>query len=307
MNNYYYIRKNKARRDIVYALIISILIHILLLVLVLINPDLLNLQSRKLKKPDKDYIEITEFPVPKDKETEPPKKTTLLAERSHKAKKESAPDKTTRLSKKSSARPVTPKKPSPPKKPPEPKETVKVEKEEVKVNKEVLRDHKLSSLPQQKWLRKKKSDEELKKKIEELAKSSPRDLPSPSQSTLPPMVGARNVPKTEDTVDLNTTEFKYYSYFLGLKKQIEGVWHYPRDAALRGEHGRLNLIFTISSNGDLEGIQIVHSSGYASLDNEALRAIKVASPFHPFPKSWGKLEKLNVKATFEYTYRQFLR
>ena len=120
-------------------------------------------------------------------------------------------------------------------------------------------------------------------------------------------MGARNVPKTEDTVDLNTTEFKYYSYFLGLKRKIEGVWRYPKAAAQRGEHGSLNLIFTIKSNGDLEGIQIVSSTGFQSLDGEALRAIRVAAPFNPFPKSWEGLEKLNVKATFEYTYRNFLR
>ena len=132
-------------------------------------------------------------------------------------------------------------------------------------------------------------------------------MPSTFSQSQPPQVGARNVPRTEDTVDLNTTQFKYYSYFLSLKKQIEGVWHYPQDAARRGEHGSLNLIFTIKSNGDLAGIQIVSSSGFKALDGEALRAIKVAAPFHPFPKSWQGLEKLNVKATFEYTYRNFLR
>ncbi|MGI9553321.1 MAG: energy transducer TonB, partial [Thermodesulfobacteriota bacterium] len=185
----------------------------------------------------------------------------------------------------------------------------KPEKKPEKVNKEILRDHKLSSLPQQKWLKDKtqKPKKDLKEIGKELAQSTPGQVPSPFQSNLPPKIGAKHVQNKEDTVDLNTTQFKYYSYFLGLKKQIEGVWHYPRDAALRGEHGSLNLIFTIASNGYLEDVKIVHSSGFVSLDKEAVRAIRVASPYHPFPKSWAGLERLNVKATFEYTYRNFIR
>ena len=308
MNRYYYKRKNRLKRDILLSLLISVFIHLLLVVLLFFNPDLLNLQAKKEKKPEKDYIEITEFPIPKEKEPEPPKESKLLAERDHKAKKESTRDKTTRLSKKSVSKPNVPKKTSAAKKP-EKQPKKKPEKKPEKINKEVLRDHKLSSLPQQKWLRDKTKEpkKDLNEIGKQLAQSTPGQIPSPYQSNLPPKLGARHVENKEDTVDLNTTQFKYFSYFLGLKKQIEGVWHYPRDAALRGEHGSLNLIFTISSNGYLEDVKIVHSSGYTSLDNEAIRAIRVASPYHPFPKSWGGLERLNVKATFEYTYRNFIR
>jgi len=306
----YYKKRNRRRNDILYAFLFAIILHLIFFLLIFFNPDLLNLQSKKPPpKEEKDYIEITEYI---DKETEPPEKSKLLAEKSHKAVKESAPDKTTRLTK-----PPSPK-PSPAKKPAKPKEHKKVAKKEpekkkpvkekIKSNNEVLRDHKLAKLPKQKWLRDKiKPDKDLNEIGRELVKSNPAEFPSPYSSTQPSKVGARNVPRTEDTVDLNTTEFKYYSYFLGLKRQIEGVWHYPKDAAQRGEHGNLNLIFTIKSNGDLDGIQIVSSTGFRALDSEALRAIKVAAPFHPFPKSWQGLEKLNVRATFEYTYRNFLR
>ena len=317
MSNIYYTPRKRKRKDILYAFLIAILLHLMFFLVIFLNPDLLNLQAKKEPpKDDKDYIEITEFPV-KDKETEPPEKSKLLAEKSHKAEKESAPDKTTRLTKPPSPKPSpAQKKPQtkkakevakkePEKKQPEIKEP---EKEKLKTNNEVLREHKLSKLPKQKWLRdKKEKPKDLNEIGKELVKSTPAEFPSPYSSSLPPKVGARHVQNKEETVDLNTTEFKYYSYFLGLKRQIEGVWHYPRDAALRGEHGSLNLIFTIKANGDLAGIKIVSSSGFTSLDGEALRAIRVAAPFHPFPKSWDGLEKLNVKATFEYTYRNFLR
>lgn len=67
------------------------------------------------------------------------------------------------------------------------------------------------------------------------------------------------------------------------------------------------LVFTIKRNGDLENIQLLNSSGYARLDNEAIRAIRSASPYSPFPEGWGALERLNIKATFIYQFGGFIR
>ena len=116
----------------------------------------------------------------------------------------------------------------------------------------------------------------------------------------PSFKGSRNLPK-EDTVDWNTTEYKYLSYFLKLKRQIDGVWNYPKVSKINREQGELLLIFTISSNGKLEDVKLLETSGYPRLDNEALRAIRVAAPYIPFPKVW-KLERLNIKAGFIYRF-----
>lgn len=153
--------------------------------------------------------------------------------------------------------------------------------------------------------------EKKKKDLSEIGRKLVRSNPSrPSVPDAPssdkkPMYGA-DVPKKEDTVDLSTKEFKYVSYFTNLKRKIDGVWNYPEESQVRGETGRLFLIFTIKRNGDLEDIELLNSSGYQRLDNEAIRAIKVASPFNPFPDSWD-LEKLNIRASFEYRYSRFLR
>ncbi|HSE82984.1 MAG TPA: TonB family protein, partial [Thermodesulfobacteriota bacterium] len=123
--------------------------------------------------------------------------------------------------------------------------------------------------------------------------------PFPEQRDSREFLGSRDVEKKEDTVDLNTTEFKYFSYFLKLKRQIEGVWNYPETSRLKGEQGELFLVFTIKRNGELEDVNLIDPSGYVRLDEEAIRAIRVAAPFSPFPESWS-LEKLNVRAVFRY-------
>lgn len=305
----------KGNTTLLAPLIISIILHLILFLILFVNPDLLKIQTKKDPPKKKEYIEITEFPVPKEKETKPPEKAKRLAEKSHKAKEEKTKDAVSRLSKRSTNKPKIVKKPTIVKRPAKtvkkktPQKTQKKSEDKNKLeNKsDSLRDQKLASLPKQKWLRPKK---DTKKELEQIRKkileSSPGYVSKPSQSELPPLMGSRDVKKKEETVDLNTKEFKYHSYFLKLKRQIEGVWHYPKESVERGERGYLNLVFTISSNGYLEDIRIVKSSGYDRLDFEALRAIRVASPYNPLPKSWD-LEKLNVRASFEYRFGWLIR
>ncbi len=104
----------------------------------------------------------------------------------------------------------------------------------------------------------------------------------------------------DEPVSLDTTEVKYASYFARIKHQIERVWIYPIEAAERGISGDLNLTFRISKDGNLLGVRLVDRSGYEILDVAALKAVKEAAPFYPFPATI-KREKLSIQANFVYT------
>lgn len=104
----------------------------------------------------------------------------------------------------------------------------------------------------------------------------------------------------DEPVSLDTTEEKYASYFARIKHQIERVWIYPSDAAQRGISGDLSLTFRISKDGNLMGVRIVDQSGYEILDVAALKAVKEAAPFYPFPKNIQR-EKITILANFVYT------
>ena len=101
-------------------------------------------------------------------------------------------------------------------------------------------------------------------------------------------------------VSLDTTEVKYASYFARIKHQIERVWIYPLEAAQKGISGDLSLTFRISKDGNLLGVRLVDQSGYEILDVAALKAVKEAAPFYPFPKNIQR-EKLTILANFVYT------
>ena len=104
----------------------------------------------------------------------------------------------------------------------------------------------------------------------------------------------------DEPVSLETTEVKYASYFAKIKHQIERVWIYPSDAAKRGISGDLNLTFSISKDGNLLGVRLLDRSGYEILDMAALKAVKEAAPFYPFPSTIQR-EKLTIQARFIYT------
>jgi len=289
-----YKKARRRRRFLLAFIIASILLHILIFLVA--NLFMTYKESEIAKKPKEQpkFIEISELPVPKEKETEPPKEVKRLAERSHTAKEEKTKDDFTK-------RPSVAQKPRP-KIQPQKRQQKVVKKEEARrkstkiasIPKEILRDPDIS-----------KSKIKEEPKVDSKADDQPSESAS-SQFALreknsPEFQGAGDVKQKEDTVDLNTTEFKYLSYFLKLKRQIEAVWNYPELSRMRGEQGELFMVFTIRSDGYLENINLIDSSGYSRLDDEALRAVRVASPFSPFPRSW-ELDRLNIRGIFRYSF-----
>ena len=128
-----------------------------------------------------------------------------------------------------------------------------------------------------------------------------RPLPT-LKELLPPVTGFSAGVRASDKegpVRLDTQDPKYVSYTTSIKRAIELVWEYPEPALHQGLQGKLVLEFTISGNGQLEGTRMIRSSGFSVLDQEAIRAVKAASPFHPIPPWIGKT-RLDVVASFEY-------
>lgn len=104
----------------------------------------------------------------------------------------------------------------------------------------------------------------------------------------------------DEPILLDTTETKYVSYFNRIKHQIQRVWRYPAQAAQRGVSGQLTLKFQISRNGNLLGVHLVDNSEFEILDMAAIKAVKEAAPYYPFPVTVPK-KKLSILATFVYS------
>jgi protein TonB len=162
-------------------------------------------------------------------------------------------------------------------------------------------------------LAKKETPSEIKKKVE---KSSPSEnkgrltvedlIPNGddvSRLDQPYGTWAPDVTE-EESVSLNTTEFKYYAYFAHIKRQIELAWNYPSEAQRNRWGGNLVVLFTVERDGRVSSVKLLRSSGHEILDEYAIKAIWIASPFNPIPASIGT-KRLRINANFQYIMSLF--
>lgn len=116
-----------------------------------------------------------------------------------------------------------------------------------------------------------------------------------------------------EPVPLDTKDPRYTDYFDQIRRRIQEKWIYPREAGERGIGGRLVIEFGIGKDdGRLVFVELKQSSGVSVLDEYALTALKLASPFPPVPDSVSK-GSLLIAGIFTYQIvdsgllNQFLR
>jgi len=79
-------------------------------------------------------------------------------------------------------------------------------------------------------------------------------------------------------------------YLLTWQQRIENVGNqnYPEEARRNRVFGELRLMVAINVDGSVREIKILHSSGKSVLDTAAIKIVKMASPFAPFPANLRK-------------------
>lgn len=102
----------------------------------------------------------------------------------------------------------------------------------------------------------------------------------------------------------STKESHYAQYVESWRQKVErvGTLNYPPEA--RGKlYGSLLLTVAIRSDGTVERVQIVRSSGYKILDKAALRIVQLAAPFPAFPKNIKKeTDVLEITRSWSFTH-----
>ena len=114
-----------------------------------------------------------------------------------------------------------------------------------------------------------------------------------------PQVKEKEELDDDEPIPLDTKEAKYASYFGRIKQQIQRVWVYPSQGTKRTLSGELTLKFEISKDGNLLSLRLINSSGSNILDANAIKAVRGAAPYYPFPITITK-KKLSILATFIY-------
>lgn len=87
-----------------------------------------------------------------------------------------------------------------------------------------------------------------------------------------------------------------------VKQKIQAARRYPLSARRRGTEGVVALAFTVVSDGHATDIVKEGSSGSMVLDEEAMRTIKRASPFPPFPREL-RTDSIRMRISIVYSFK----
>lgn len=279
------------RNRLALSLVISIIAHITLLAFIaaIFPTD----EKPLVPKSKKLIVEMFEGVV--KKKTDPPEKVKRLAKENSVAKKEVVPE----------SPPIPVKKTSQPSKAVSP-----IEQKTVESINENSREKTTNNITEPK--EELSTDTDLPKpsiyeglRIRDSKKNVKR-LPTynklmPSYERLALQMPSADMPKDVekgDAISLNTSEFKYISYFSKIKSRIQQVWRYPEAARMAGIKGVLTLKFVINRDGTLKSLTLLRSSGNLMLDSAAMEAIRDASPFYKVPDNLE--DTLKIVANFEY-------
>lgn len=71
-------------------------------------------------------------------------------------------------------------------------------------------------------------------------------------------------------------------------RKIEAAKKYPRIARKMGTEGKTTVRFKLRSNGEIDEIQILESSGSEILDQTSLQTVRDAAPL-PYKEGWLKV------------------
>jgi protein TonB len=93
------------------------------------------------------------------------------------------------------------------------------------------------------------------------------------------------------------------AYLLDWRKRLEAVGnqYYPQASVRYGLYGDLRMLVVIRSDGSLEDIKVLSSSGYAVLDEAAIKIVRMAAPYSPFPEELkATTDKLEIVRTWHF-------
>ncbi|TXS90671.1 energy transducer TonB [Parahaliea maris] len=112
-----------------------------------------------------------------------------------------------------------------------------------------------------------------------------------------------NMPRVRRLTSLSTRESIDAAYLHDWRQRVEAVGnqYYPEASIRYGIYGSLRLLVVIDHSGHLEDIRVLSSSGYALLDEAAIKIVRMASPYAPFPPELrATTDKLEIIRTWQF-------
>ncbi|HEC12172.1 MAG TPA: energy transducer TonB [Acidiferrobacteraceae bacterium] len=100
-----------------------------------------------------------------------------------------------------------------------------------------------------------------------------------------------------------THEYRYASYMEAWRAKVErvGNFNYPAQAKRKGLTGSLVLDVALNPDGSINTIAVRRASGFKILDEAAIRIVRLAAPYAPFPDNIRKeTDILHITRTWQF-------
>lgn len=109
-------------------------------------------------------------------------------------------------------------------------------------------------------------------------------------------------PRTKRLTAAATGQAEGAQYKVAWRQKVErvGNLNYPAKARRYQIYGELRLVVTINSDGTLENVEILESSGFKVLDDAARRIVKLAAPFAPFDETLKNYDRVEIIRTWRF-------
>ena len=112
-----------------------------------------------------------------------------------------------------------------------------------------------------------------------------------------------NLPRVRRLTASSARQSADAAYLLDWRQRLEAVgnMYYPQASVRYGLYGDLRMLVVIRQDGSLEDIQVLSSSGYAVLDEAAIKIVRMAAPYSPFPPELrATTDKLEIVRTWHF-------
>lgn len=102
---------------------------------------------------------------------------------------------------------------------------------------------------------------------------------------------------------LKSTNAWYVQNWVGKVTRVGNI-NYPTEARRAGVYGTLRMLVSMKKDGTIKEVAILHSSGSTLLDDAAIRIVRMAAPFAPFPDEMRKdVDELEIIRTWSFQQR----
>lgn len=109
------------------------------------------------------------------------------------------------------------------------------------------------------------------------------------------------------SVSTRRTVDAYYLQSWRRKVETLGNLNYPQEARRRKLYGSLRLLVAIKPDGSLKDVKVLASSGHKILDEAAVRIVKLAAPYTPFPEEMRReVDVLEIIRTWQFRKNRYV-